>query len=200
MRVPHRVTGPGRLLLAVLCLVLTAPLKAAEAMPAAPDVQVALLLKVLTYDRSFQYKARSAVSIGVVFVPGNPDSVKAKDEVLKTLEELASHITIKNLPIRYAAIEYRDPQSLEKAVRAGGVNVFYVAPGNGQSLTALLRLSRTYAITTATGVPDYVAKGIAIGIGVKAGNKPDILINLAASRSEGSEFDAALLRVATLVK
>jgi hypothetical protein len=194
-----RSSATARILGSLLCLVLATPLKAAEAMPVAADVQVALLLKILTYDRSFAYKAKSGVSIGVVFAPADADSVRAKDEVLKTLARLEGR-TIKNLPITYTAIEYRDPAGLEKAMRTNRVNVFYVAPGNSLALAAVLKLSQTYAITTVTGVPEYVARGVAIGIGAKAGNKPDILINLGASRKEGSEFDASLLRIATVVK
>ena len=175
------------------------PVRAAEAMPFPADVQVTLLLKILTYDRSFQYKAKSGVTIGVVYVPGDPDSVRAKDAIVKTLA-LVSDRTIKNLPIRHLAIEYRGPAALEQAVRANRVNVFYIAPGNADSLTALMKLSRTYAITTATGVPEYVQRGVAIGIGIRADKKPEILINLPSSRSEGSEFDASLLRIATVVK
>jgi hypothetical protein len=108
--------------------------------------------------------------------------------------------TIKNLPIRHVAIEYTTPAALEKAVRANRVNVFYIAPGNAASLAPVMKLSRTYAITTATGVPEYVQQGVAIGIGIRADKKPEILINLPSSRSEGSEFDASLLRIATVVK
>ena len=116
---------------------------AAEAMPFPPDVQIALLLKVLTYDRSFQYKAKSGVTIGVVYVPTDPESVKAKDEVLKTLARVSDR-TIKNLPIKFVPLEYKDAVSLEKAVRANKVNVFYIAPGNAAGLPALLKnLRRT---------------------------------------------------------
>ena len=172
---------------------------AAEAMPFPPDVQIALLLKVLTYDRSFQYKAKSGVTIGVVYVPTDADSVKAKDEVLKTLARVSDR-TIKNLPIKYVALEYKDAASLEKAVRTNKVNVFYIAPGNAASLPTLLKMSKTFAITSSTGVPEFVEKGVAIGIGIKADKKPDILINLPASRNEGSDFDASLLRIARVVK
>ena len=171
----------------------------AEPMPFPPDVQITLLLKILTYDRSFQAKARSGVTIGVVYVGSDPESVRTKDEILKTLQ-LVSDRTIKNVPIRSVALEYRDPLSLEKAVRNGGINVFYIAPGNAASLQQLLRMSHTRGITTATGVPEYVQRGVAIGIGIKADKKPDILINLPNSRQEGSEFDASLLRIATVVK
>jgi hypothetical protein len=49
-----------------------------------------------------------------------------------------------------------------------------------------------------TGVPDYVRRGVAVGIGVVQ-DKPQVLINLAAARAEGSDFDASLLRIATIL-
>lgn len=185
--------------LALGLLPVPVPVRAAEAMPFPADVQITLLLKILTYDRSFQYKAKSGVTIGVVYVSGDPESVKAKDAILKTLQ-LVSDRTIKNQPIRHVALEFTTAAALEKAVRANHVNVFYIAPGNTDSLAALMKLSRTYAITTATGVPEYVQRGVAIGIGIRPDKKPEILINLPSSRSEGSEFDASLLRIATVVK
>ena len=172
---------------------------AAQTMPMPVDIQLPLFLKILTYDRSFQYKARSAITIGIVYLPGDAASVKAKDEMVANLERLGDR-TIKNLPIRHVVLEFKDVPSLDRAVKAGKVNVLYVAPGMGDQLPALLKMSRTYAITTATGVPEFVQRGIAVGIGMKADKKPDILINLPSSRSEGSEFDASLLRIATVVK
>lgn len=185
--------------LALGLLPLPVPLRAAEAMPFPADVQITLLLKILTYDRSFQYKAKSGVTIGVLFVPTDPDSVKAKDAIVKTLQ-LVSDRTIKNQPIRHVTLEYKNPVELEKSVRSNRVNVFYIAPGNSDSLGAVMKLSKTYGITTATGVPEYVQRGVAIGIGIRPDKKPEILINLPSSRSEGSEFDASLLRIATVVK
>jgi len=185
--------------LALGLLPLPVPVRAAEAMPFPADVQITLLLKILTYDRSFQYKAKSGVTIGVLFVPTDPESVKAKDAIVKTLQLVADR-TIKNQPIRHVTLEYKNPAELEKSVRSNRVNVFYIAPGNSDSLSAVMKLSKTYGITTATGVPEYVQRGVAIGIGIRADKKPEILINLPSSRSEGSEFDASLLRIATVVK
>jgi hypothetical protein len=188
-----------RLLAAALTSLLCAPTAAGtEPMPFAADIQITLLLKILTYDRSFSAKAKSGLTIGVVYVAADAQSVKTKDEILKTLQ-LVSDRTIKNVPIKAVALEY-NLATLSRAVRTGGVNVFYIAPGNSDSLTPLLKLSHTHGITTATGVPEYVQRGVAIGIGIKADKKPDILINLPNSRQEGSEFDASLLRIATVVK
>ena len=190
--------GRGALAVALAALV-SAPAAGTEPMPFPPDVQITLLLKILTYDRAFQVKAKSAVTIGVVYVPTDAQSVKTKDDILKTLQLVSDH-TIKNVPIKFMAIEYRDLATLDKAVRANNVNVFYIAPGNSQSLDQLIKVSHTRGITTATGVPEYVQRGVAIGIGIRADKKPDILINLPSSRQEGSDYDASLLRIATVVK
>ena len=193
-----RRCGRG-LLAAVIAGLLCTSAAGTEPMPFKPDVQIALLLKILTYDRSFSVKNKSGVKIGVVFVAADPESVGVKDEILKTLALVADR-TIKNVPIKAVALEYKDAKSLAATVRSEGINVFYIAPGNAASLQELLRMSHTRGITTATGVPEYVQRGVAIGIGIKADKKPDILINLPSSRQEGSEFDASLLRIATVVK
>lgn len=192
---------PARaILVLVLALTFVVPGPAgAQAMAFPVDLQVPLLLKILTYDRSFEFKAKHAVTIAVAFVASDPASVAAKDAMIKTLEQVSGR-TIKNLPIRWAAVEFKDAAGFDRAVRASRANVLYVAPGLGGQIGAILKTSRSYAVTTATGVPEFVQRGIAVGIGIKPGNKPDILINLPSSRSEGSEFDASLLRIATVVK
>ena len=193
-----RRCGRG-LLAAVFASILCTSAAGTEPMSFPPDVQITLLLKILTYDRSFAVKAKSQVMIGVVYVAGDAESVKAKDDILKTLQLFADR-PIKGVPIKAVALEYKDPKSLAETVRSQGINVFYIAPGNANTLNELLRMSHTRGITTATGVPEYVQRGVAIGIGKKADQKPDILINLPSSRQEGSEFDASLLRIATVVK
>ena len=65
--------------------------------------------------------------------------------------------------------------------------------------SAITRVSQARQVTTTTGIPDFVRQGVAVGIGQRRG-KPQIYINLEASKSEGSEFDASLLRIATVVK
>jgi hypothetical protein len=96
-------------------------------------------------------------------------------------------------------IEYTGPADLERVVKERKISALYLAPGNAKALPAILKLSQELHLTTLTGVPDYVRRGAAVGIGV-AQNKPQILINLAAARAEGSDFDASLLRIATVLQ
>jgi hypothetical protein len=171
---------------------------AAEPMPLAPDLQVPLILKILTYDRHFETKAGKELAIGIVYAPLDPASVKTANDVAETLYRYSGK-TVKRLPIRYFLLEYKDPENLARALDQRGVSVLYVAPGNGRNLAAILGVTKQQGATSATGVPDYVRRGVSVGLGVSQ-DRPQILINLGSSRSEGSEFDASLLRIATVLK
>ena len=142
-------------------------------------------------------RAGEELTIGVVYVAGDPVSVQAKNEMADTLKAFAGK-TVKKVPIRFVVLEYTTPGELERAVKASQVEVLYVAPGNAGHLPAVLKLSQSQRIITTTGVPDYVRRGVAVGVGLKQ-DKPEVLINLRSSRSEGSEFDSRLLRSATVL-
>jgi hypothetical protein len=171
---------------------------AAEPMPLIPDVQVPLILKILTYDRHFEAKAGTELVIGIVYAPLDPSSVKAANDVSDTLYRFSGK-TVKKLPIRYFLIEFTTPENLERSIAQKAISVLYVAPGNARNLAGITKVSQARGVTTATGVPDYVRRGIAVGIGA-ADDRPQILINLPSTRAEGSEFDASLLRIATVLK
>jgi hypothetical protein len=106
--------------------------------------------------------------------------------------------TVKKVPVTYEMVEYKGPAELEKTVKAKKLNVLFITPGNDKNLADILKISQAGGITTVTGTPEYVKKtpGVAIGVGFRQDNKPQIHINLPSSRSEGSEFDASLLQIA----
>lgn len=190
----RRLRVPG-CLLALLGLV--APKAAAEDMALAAELQVPLLLKILTYDRNFEAKAGKELAIGIVYDPADRSSATATDQIGSTLFKFSGK-TVKTLPLKYYTIEYTSPADLERFVKQRGISVLYVAPGNSKNLASLLKLSQDLRLTSATGVPDYVRKGVAVGIGVVQ-DRPQILINLASAKAEGSDFDASLLRIATIL-
>lgn len=171
----------------------------AEEMIIPAKLQVPLILKILTFDRNFESRVRSEFTIGIVYAPTNPASLKAKDEILNVLKGYeADNKTIKKLPIKHTLLEYTTESNVEKTVRSSQIDVLYIAPGNAHHLEALLNISRTHRIITVTGIPDYVEQGVAVGVGLKRSNKPQILINLLSSKFEGSAFDATLLKLAAV--
>lgn len=170
----------------------------AEKMALAADKQVPLLLKILTYDRQFEQKAGSEVVIGIVYAAADADSAPAMESLSATLSGFAGK-TVKKLPIKYWQIPYSTPDRLEAIVKEKGINVLYVCPGNDKNLPAIVKLAHGGRITTLTGIPEYVKKGLSVGVGERSG-KPQIYINLDASKAEGSDFDASLLRIAEVVR
>lgn len=55
-------------------------------------------------------------------------------------------------------------------------------------------------ILSFTNNPDFVSKGVALGVGVNSDGKPAISINLKASKEEGLNWNPAILKIAIKVK
>ncbi len=192
----RRLALLGAVVAAALALV--AGPAGAEAMTVPADLQLTLIFKILTYDRQLEAKAGADLVVGIVHDPTDKDSAAAADEVQSALYKFAGK-TVKKLPIKYFLIEYTKAADLESFIKAKGINMLYVTPGVTKALPDIIRIAQARKITTATGVSDYVRKGVAVGVTVRQ-DKPQIMINLPASKSEGSEFDASLLRIATVVQ
>lgn len=169
----------------------------AQGMELPASLQIPLLLKVLTYDRQLEARSGGEVNIGIVYSPSDAASSQATTDVSGTLNKFSGK-TVKKLPISYWTVEFVSAERLESILEDKGINVLYISPGVERHLEAITRVAQSRGVTTTTGVPDYVRKGVAVGIGERRG-KPQIYINLEASKSEGSEFDASLLRIATVV-
>lgn len=183
-------------LLAALALA-GGPLRAEE-MPLSPQLQVPLILKILTYDRHFESRFGEELMLGILYAPADPQSVKAANDFSDILYQYAGK-TVKHLPVAKVLVEFTTPENLERSIAARNIDVLYVAPGNGKNIAAITKVSRERGVTTTTGVPEYVRSGVSVGLGVSQ-DRPQILINQPAAILEGSEFDPSLLRISTPVK
>jgi uncharacterized protein (UPF0216 family) len=186
-------------LLIPLLLLLPLP-SVGQTMTVEADVQVKILLKVLTYDRQFESKAAPLLKIGIVYVESDATSVKAADDIGTTLNKYKDK-PIKKIPFSYVMVKYTTSGEVEQKLKAEGINLLYVAPGNTKNLADLVRISQAHKVTTMTGIREYVVrdKGLALGVAFER-DKPRIYINLPSSKSEGSEFDASLLQIAEVQK
>ena len=89
---------------------------AAEPMPLRPELQIPLILKILTYDRHIESKAGEQVVVGIVYAPTDPSSVAAANEVGDVLFRFQDK-TVKRLPIRYRLVEYSTPALVNEPFR-----------------------------------------------------------------------------------
>ncbi|MBD3161568.1 MAG: DUF4154 domain-containing protein [Candidatus Eisenbacteria bacterium] len=172
---------------ALLALVLPAPLLAY-----APSEQVPVLLKVLTFERTLQDDPDDDLRIVVVDQPKDGESDRIAAEVVSELRRYGGQ-RINGRPIRVdrrtvgELLERSDPE----------VEVLYLSAGLEGLLPNILDWSRRNGAISFTGSRSLGEKGVAVWLAEDDG-KPRILINLVQLRAEGREFDARLLRLATV--
>ncbi len=175
------------------------PLAAQEiAVPVA--VQIPILVKVLNFDRKLPERTGGRLVVGVLYQSGFRASANIADEVCRQIAELPAGAlgALPDHPITCLAIDLDAISLLDSALRQRQVQVLYVSPLRATPLRDVITASRAMRVTTVTGVPRYVESGLAIGVDMK-GERPEIVINLAASRAEGADLTSHLLKLARVV-
>jgi hypothetical protein len=173
-----------------------APAARSQEMPVPAPMQASLFAKILTFDRNLKARAGKELKIGVLYQKKVRPSLQVKEEFLRAM--CAPDQRIEGLPVRCVAIEWTGATDLEAAVAREGVRVLYVAPLRAAAIEEIVAVSRARKITTLTGVPEYVEKGIALGLALRA-ERPLILVHLAAARAEGADLNSQLLKLARVL-
>lgn len=163
-------------------------------------VQIPILVKILNFDRALPGRAGGRLVVGVLFQGRYRTSANVADEVCRSLRELAPSAFggLESLERSCVAIDLDATPALDSAIKRQRVQVLYVSPLRAFPLGDIIAISRAGQITTLTGVPRYVETGLAIGLDMKR-ERPEIVINLAASRAEGADLTAHLLKLARVV-
>jgi len=173
------------LLLAFLC---TSAVYASS-MPVPVTVQLPLFTKIWKLDRTFP--ASTEVVIAIIYQESHGPSAIVKAQVERWVATSGQRI-------RCVAIAIDDTASITVALNTVAADIFYITPLRGADVGEIARIARARHIKTNTGVPEYVDAGLSVAIDVR-NDRPLIVINLAASRAEGSSFPAQLLELARLV-
>ena len=97
--------------------------------------------------------------------------------------------------LRVVALDLDHTPNLAAALDHQDVDVLYVSPLPRVDVQQVTSVTRPGRITSLTGVPRYVEDGVSVGLDVE-GDRPQIVVNLAASRAEGADFAAQLLKLA----
>jgi hypothetical protein len=162
------------------------------------EQQFALFAKILTFDKNLKDRVGKEMVLAIIYQNNFKSSFDTKNVLEKTID-LSPIKTVLDIPLRTVAIDIENEIDLESALKRNNISVAYIAPLRAASLNLIISRMRQLQIRTLTGVPDYVNSGLAIGIGSKGG-KPEILVNLAASKLEGANFNSQLLKLAKIIK
>jgi hypothetical protein len=168
----------------------------AQEMPVPVNLQHALLMKVLAFDRNLISNVDGDIVIGIVHQRRFRASLNATNEFVTASENIPSKI--RNLTVRYHLIDISNATDIKQEIVKHRLNVLYVAPLRAVDIEKISSVAQTQHILTLTGVLEYVEAGLAVGIGLK-GEKPEIVINLTAARAEGADFTAQLLGISRVI-
>ena len=91
MKTKHFLTIYRPVWFYIAALVITTPsiVFAAEVMPVPADLQVSLVLKILTYDRALKDRCGGNIEIGILYAAGSKESEGARDAIVKFMPKLS---------------------------------------------------------------------------------------------------------------
>jgi hypothetical protein len=156
-------------------------------------LQLPLFLKVMSFDRQLSSRAGGTLVLAITYQSGYRASVDAKEEAWRSAGNVHE---IGGIPLSIVAIDL-DREDLEAALTHSRVTLLYLAPVRGVDVKELGGVARAAHVTTLTGVVRYVELGLAVGVRLR-GDRPRIVVNLIASRLEGAELGAELLKLAEI--
>jgi len=191
------MTRPALRLASILSAVAlaTAPSFAGALVPFA--VQVPLMLKALTYDRTLKARVGDQVRIAVIVPP--KAGRDATEELLASISALPDR-TLNGMPVVFKEIVATDEAALDLALRSGRWAAAYVMPGfKADEMAQVKHVCASRQILAVAALVDDLDRGMALAVGAQGG-KPQIVVNLASTKACGSEFDLALLRLARVIQ
>ena len=183
---------------AALLSALVASAAAAPTVEVPPPRQVLILTRALAYDGNLKARAGADLLIAVVGKPGNAASDELASTMGKAFRALGN-VKVQGLAVRAMQLAYKDAAGLTAAIEAQGIDALYVCPGLDAELMGIFEATRKLKVITMASRQDYVQRGLSLGVFAIDG-KPTILVNLAASKSEGAAFGSDLLRLAKVIR
>jgi len=159
-------------------------------------VAMPILLKVLTYDETFDSRGSGPFTVAVANEPGQE---AARDNLLEELKALTV-TSIKNRPLKFVPIEFKDERGLGAELTRTSADAILAVPGLSQTgvkaVSAVAEKAKRYSLALNSAM---VEQALSVGVSTEGG-KPQIVINDRASKAVGAKFDVAVLRLARVVK
>ncbi|HSP86851.1 MAG TPA: YfiR family protein, partial [Ignavibacteriaceae bacterium] len=85
-----------------------------------------------------------------------------------------------------------------ESITKSKAKIIFILPLKGIEIKDIPEITKKEKILTFSGIPEYIKNGIAVCLDIKEG-KPSIVINLATSKKEGTEFTSQLLNLSRVI-
>jgi len=185
--------SPALVLASMTMIVLAVPVSAQE-ISVPIRTQVPLFKTLLSFERNHAAAKGEAIRIAVVYQSKFRKSLAAQEEINYFMKENNGSNTIS-----FQMIDIDNDGAEEMLSSQQPLTAFLICPLRSVDIGMVTEISRERKVITMTLVPDYVKKGVSVGIDLN-GDKPLILINLNSAKLENADFDSRLLRLAKIVE
>ena len=188
----------------LLCIALSVaawpPPPAARAAELSPRPLALMLLRILAYDRNLKTRSGGKQApIVVLYQEGNQASETMQTDLANALEDLSSSVSVSGLRVKVNAVAYSSAADLDGKLAAERPAALFVCTGLASALPQIVAMSRKRSVLSFTINSEFLKAGLSIGFG-RGEDRVNIVVNLPATRAEGADLDAALLRVAEVMR
>lgn len=172
-------------------MTISLPVRAEHA--ADPQVVIPLFLKILTYDDNFRQDELRAINLIVVY---DRDVVQSYREFSQINEYLKDHpnLVVSGVILTHVAMSLESFDTLSPPDDPDDYNILLVTSVGRDKIKHLSERTRKYKMRSFSLQPDYVQRGLAVGVDPQRKSKT-ILVNREAALQEGSKFSAHLLKM-----
>ncbi len=188
-----RPTPARWLAMGALALALGAAPAAAQGGSLPADMQVALISKILRFDRHLE-RYGGEVVLAFLYQAGNRESGRLANELNEAARGVHG-VGPGRQTLRTVLLPYRAGTDLRAELKGEGVALLYLAPMRAVDLRELVEQAHAAGVLTISGEPDPIQAGVAIGL-QERGPRPAVSIRLGSARRVGSDFDSRLLALA----
>lgn len=165
-----------------------------------PKQQALLAVRVLAYDRNLRKRVgERTATVVVLFQEGNQTSESVSLDMVGALEDIGATSTVGGLALKVVALAYNSAAELDAKAAALHPAAVYVCPGLSDAISAITTTAHKRFFLTMTNTGQYIKTGLGIGL-LHGEDRPVLIVNLPATKAEGADLDAALLRLANVIR
>ena len=158
------------------------------------DLEAAIVLRALAYDRNLKQRAESGIHIAVVTKNNDRTSTELASAFRK-----AGKNGVSGIPVEASVVAFESSAQLTDLIDDMGFNLLYIHSSVETALSSIQQVARSKKIPSVGGTKEIVEKGASFGVYI-AGDLPKLVVNINTSRLEGLDLSAELLGIATVIQ
>lgn len=163
-----------------------------------PKLSVPLFLKIITYDTNFKPEQFKKVELHLLYDKSDAVSYNQLQQIEDYFRD-HPNLKISEVEIGLHVVNHDEIDAALDQLSYQNYNVLIATNMANVAFDALASKLRQQSVRSFSLNPDHVTLGLAVS--VRAGEKNNaILVNLDASRDEGSRFSAHLLKMCEIFK